>query len=166
MRRKTATPDDIAVAAVDMRSLARWAARIVRIGQCAHDKACAAVPKRNDEPTCVWVDPRYQSYRSAWLKAQEQGLVEPLESFGEWVDVDHLCARSWAIKAGFSWVRLFPVWAEVNRSAGAGREKSMLRGNAGESLARRGGIVFASDLQIMKIIGHPVDTAHETGYFW
>jgi hypothetical protein len=133
---------------------------------CSGAGACVAVPPREDEPACVWVTPRYGPYRAAWLKAQAEGFVEPLTSFGEWVDVDHLCARSWAAEAGLSWIRLFPVWAEVNRSAGAGREKAALGQNPASGLRRRGGIVYAAELQIMKIIGHPVGTASRPELLW
>jgi hypothetical protein len=57
-----------------------------------------------------------------------------------------------------AYVRLFPVWAEVNRSAGAGREKAALN----DSFVNRvpiEGILYAMELQVLKIIGHPVGTA-------
>jgi hypothetical protein len=54
-------------------------------------------------------------------------------------------------------VRLFPVWAEINRSAGAGREKDAL--TVGLIAKRKNGIVYAQELQVLKILGHPVGTA-------
>jgi hypothetical protein len=52
------------------------------------------------------------------------------------------------------YVRLFPVWAEINRSAGAGREKGAL--GIGLFHRRKQGIVFAEQLQVLKLLGHPV----------
>jgi hypothetical protein len=52
------------------------------------------------------------------------------------------------------WVRLFPVWAEVNRSAG-GREKWLLDGYRSKP-ERLGKVVYAKELQILKLLGHPV----------
>lgn len=159
MRRKGYLPDDIAGAAVDFQALSSWANSLASIAGCESTRACVAIPRHVDEPACVWVDPRYQRYRAAWLLAQQQHLVEPISGIGEWVDVDHVVARSWAIKAGFGWVRLFPVWAEVNRSAGGGRERTALQsGNPRQGLARRGGLIFAGELQLMKMMGHPVGT--------
>ena len=57
-----------------------------------------------------------------------------------------------------AYVRLFPVWAEVNRSAGAGREKTALN-NESAKLTPVEGIVYATELQVLKILGHPVGTA-------
>jgi hypothetical protein len=56
-------------------------------------------------------------------------------------------------------VRLFPVWAEINRSAGGGREKEALR--IGLSPMRQKGIVFGDELQVLKILGHPVGTVSD-----
>jgi hypothetical protein len=46
--------------------------------------------------------------------------------------------------------------AEINRSAGAGREKGTLK--AGLIAKRKKGIVYAQELQVLKILGHPVGT--------
>ena len=76
-------------------------------------------------------------------------------------DVDHVFPKSWAEKHGaISHVRLFPVWREVNRSAGAGREKSALS-LPGRGPKAVGGIIFAQDLQLMKMLGHPVGSTKD-----
>jgi hypothetical protein len=51
------------------------------------------------------------------------------------------------------------VWAEINRSAGAGREKNALK--AALMARRKLGIVYAEELQVLKILGHPVGTAND-----
>jgi hypothetical protein len=106
----------------------------------------------------------YRNYRLAWNCASAQGLVDELSDYGQCVDADHLLARAVARKLDLNgWLlRLHPVWAEVNRSAGAGREKSATgsRKNAREIAGGRAGdIFFAGELQFLKIIGHPVGTA-------
>lgn len=74
------------------------------------------------------------------------------------MDIDHVFPKSWATLPGSNvkYVRLFPVWAEINRSAGAGREKGALK--AGLIAKRKKGIVYAQELQVLKILGHPVGT--------
>jgi hypothetical protein len=61
--------------------------------------------------------------------------------------------------SNLKYVRLFPVWAEINRSAGPGREKGALR--VGLVPIRKQGIVFGLELQVLKILGHPVGTASD-----
>jgi hypothetical protein len=94
-----------------------------------------------------------------WSEACAAGFVEAASEWGDNVDIDHVFPKSWAALPAnnFEYVRLFPVWAEVNRSAGAGREKDGLK--VGITTTRKQGIVFAKELQVLKILGHEVGTA-------
>jgi hypothetical protein len=83
---------------------------------------------------------------------------------GACIDADHVAARSvsGALKLNGWFLRIHPVYAEVDRSAGASREKIASRSqkNAKELLGRKtGDVIFASELQVLKMIGHPVGTA-------
>ena len=70
------------------------------------------------------------------------------------MDIDHVFPKNWANLPGSNvkYVRLFQVWAEINRSAGAGREKGALKAGL---IAKHKGIVYAQELQVLKILGHP-----------
>ena len=151
-------PGNIPVAAESIEALMKignpWALR---------DKPDALVLVTHDpsDPCIVWASPKLRSYRSVWATAAALGFVEPASEWGENVDIDHVLPKSWANLPGsnLKYVRLFPVWAEVNRSAGGGREKEALR--IGLSPNRRQGIVFGDELQVLKILGHPVGTASD-----
>jgi hypothetical protein len=112
-----------------------------------------------DEVT-VWASPHLRGYRSVWRAAARMNAVDPLAAWGNGIDVDHLYPKSWAKVAGMemAYVRLFPVWQEVNRSAGAGREKAFLAEIKAKPI-RSADLVYADELQVLKIIGHPVGTA-------
>ena len=92
-----------------------------------------------------------------WNAAHRVNLVDDLSEWGDHVDVDHGYPKSWAKRhrPELAYVRLLPVWAEVNRSAGASREKSALKDDTTKTLIVEG-IVYASELQVLKMIGHPV----------
>jgi hypothetical protein len=107
----------------------------------------------------VWCRVNYRAYRSAWHKAAAHGLVSPLSEWGSDIDLDHLLSRHAARNHGLqAWfIRLHPVYREINRSAGASREKSVRE--IFQLLVRKGGIVFASELHMLKVLGHPVGTA-------
>src|SRR5262249_12507304 len=98
-------------------------------------------------------------YRAVWDAATAGGFVEAASEWGDNVDIDHVFPKSLANLPGsnLEYVRLFPVWAEINRSAGAGREKHALK--FGLLPTRKEGIVFADELQVLKILGHPVGGA-------
>lgn len=149
-------PGNIAVAAESLEALMRignpWPLR-------AREQALVIVTNDAADPVSVWASPRLAGYRAVWDAAAAGGFVEPADEWGDNVDIDHVFPKSWANLPGSNlrYVRLFPVWAEVNRSAGGGREKAAL--NAGLTARRKQGIVFAQELQVLKILGHPVGTA-------
>jgi hypothetical protein len=127
------------------------------------DKSQALVLVTHDpsDPCIVWASPTLRQYRAVWDAAAVLGFVEPATEWGEDVDIDHVFPKSWANSPGsnLKYVRLFPVWAEINRSAGGGREKVALK--VGLIPTRKQGIVFAQELQVLKILGHPVGTASD-----
>ena len=127
---------------------------VIEIPTIRPANACAFHGPAADE-TCVWVVSTYSDYRGAWKKAANGGLVDRLTEWGEGIDVDHLFPRSWAKKTGIeTWLlRLHPVFREVNRSAGGGREKICPAMQPPAS-----GVIYAKGLQVMKMAGHPVGT--------
>ncbi len=146
-------PGNIPVAADSLQSLSRVGSpRVLRT------KATALVLITEDpsDPYSVWASPKLKDYRSVWDAAATAGFVEAATEWGDNVDIDHVFPKSWANLPGsdVKYVRLFPVWAEINRSAGAGREKGALK--AGLIAKRKKGIVYAQELQVLKILGHPV----------
>lgn len=157
-RRGLQMPTDVAVAATSRSALAKLG-KVEGIARYDPDTALLLRPAGGGEAE-VWANPESKSYRRIWAAAAKAGVVDELEEYGPRTDVDHVFPRSWAAKhGGITHVRLFPVWGEVNRSAGAGREKAEL------SLPRRGlkavgGLIFAQDLQLMKMLGHPVGSAN------
>ena len=150
-------PRGIPIAAVDATALQSLGA-VMSVSSFRGTEVLALWPwDRDDEPS-VWVDPSFRNYVGAWRAAARSGVVEDSEAFGRRVDIDHVYPKSWAVVDGMQmgWVRLFPVLAEVNRSAG-GREKRLLDGFRGKP-ERLGSIVFARELQVLKLLGHPVGT--------
>jgi hypothetical protein len=151
-------PGNIPVAAESLEAL-------MKIGNpwVLRDKSQALVLVTHDpsDPCIVWASPKLKDYRSVWDAAAALGFVEPATEWGEDVDIDHVFPKSWANLPGsnLKYVRLFPVWAEINRSAGAGREKDALK--IGLIPIRKQGIVFGQELQVLKILGHPVGTASD-----
>lgn len=57
------------------------------------------------------------------------------------------------------YVRLFPVWREVNRSAGGGRERLDPHTAGFKPHRMKSGIYFATDLQVRKMLNHPVGSS-------
>jgi hypothetical protein len=151
-------PGNIPVAAESLEAL-------MKIGNpwVLRDKSQALVLVTRDpsDPCIVWASPKLRDYRAVWSAAAALGFVEPATEWGQDVDIDHVFPKSWANSPGsnLKYVRLFPVWAEINRSAGAGREKGALR--VGLVPIRKQGIVFGLELQVLKILGHPVGTASD-----
>ncbi len=115
-----------------------------------------AFKEADDAFRSVWCRMEYRNYRSAWTKAAAGGLVDPLSEWGSDVDLDHLIARRIARLNGFTgwFIRLHPVSQEINRSAGAGREKHGVETRM--PWRQQDGIIFAGELEILKVIGHPV----------
>ena|SRR5713101_1449763 len=149
-------PGDIPVAAESLAALRRIGTpRILR----SKAEALVLVTKDPSDPYIVWASPKLKHYRSVWNIAAARGFVDSATEWGDNVDIDHVFPRSWANLSAnnLKYVRLFPVWAEINRSAGAGREKDAL--TAGFIAKRKKGIVYAQELQVLKILGHPVGTA-------
>jgi hypothetical protein len=146
-------PGNIPVAAESLDALMRvgnpWMLR-------AKFEALVLVTNDATDPCSVWASPELSNYRAIWKAASDGGFVEPAEERGDHVDIDHVFPRSWAMMPGnkLAYVRLFPVWAEINRSAGGGREKH----GPGSAAVRKAGIVYAQELQVLKILGHPVGT--------
>ncbi len=121
-------------------------------------QSLVTVSDDTSDPVIVWASPKVRRYRLVWEKAVDLGFVEAADTWGDNVDIDHVFPKSWANRPGskIEFVRLFPVWAEINRSAGAGLEKKIL--NNGVFPTVKSGIVFAEELQILKVLGHPVGT--------
>src|SRR5262245_57932396 len=111
-------PGNIPVAAESLEALMKigdpWALR-----DQAH--ALVLVTHEPSDPCIVWASPKLQDYRAVWDAAAARGFVEPATEWGEEVDIDHVFPKSWAnlLGSNLKYVRLFPVWAEINRSAGA-----------------------------------------------
>jgi hypothetical protein len=149
-------PDNIPVAAESLESLMKvgdpWVLR-------DKSEALVLVTKDSSDPCIVWATPSCKDYRAVWSAAAAAGFVEAASEWGDNVDIDHVFPKSWASLRGSNvkYVRLFPVWAEINRSAGAGREKEALK--RGVVPTRKQGIIYAEELQVLKILGHPVGTA-------
>jgi hypothetical protein len=126
-----------------------------------YDEKRAVFQKTKDpaDPVIVWASPALSGYRTVWEAAHKMGVVSEIDTWGKGIDVDHVYPQSWAKVAGMemAYVRLFPAWAEVNRSAGAGREKARLHELQAHP-EKVDDIVFAEELQVLKILGHPVGT--------
>jgi hypothetical protein len=147
-------PGNIPVGAENLQALMKigkpWILR-------ANNEALVLVTNDAMDPCIVWASPKLTGYRSVWDAATSAGFVEDVSQWGDNVDIDHVFPKSWANSLGnLKYVRLFPVWREVNRSAGGGREKDALK--AGVTAKPKNGLIFANQLQILKILGHPVGT--------
>jgi hypothetical protein len=152
-------PRNIPVAAESLAALGRIGSPRILLRIKA--EALILVTKDPSDPYIVWASPKLKKHRSVWDIAAARGFVDAATEWGDSVDIDHVFPKSWANLPGsnLQYVRLFPVWAEINRSAGAGREKEAL--TAGSIPKPRKGIVYAQELQVLKILGHPVGTACE-----
>jgi hypothetical protein len=148
-------PSDIPIAAESLEALMRIGSPCVL--RSNYD-ALVIVTNNPTDPCIVWASPKLKDYRAVWDAAVRLGFVEDASELGPNVDIDHVFPKSWANLPGskLKYVRLFPVWAEVNRSAGGGREKSALR--AGIFPKRNEGFVYAEELQVLKMLNHPIGT--------
>jgi len=149
-------PGNIPVAAESLQSLLKLGSPWILRGK---SEALVLVTNDPSDRCIVWASPKRRDYRAIWDAASAAGFVDPASEWGDNVDIDHVFPKSWANLPGsnLQYVRLFPVWAEVNRSAGGGREKDALV--IGVLSKRKHGIVYAQELQVLKILGHPVGTA-------
>jgi hypothetical protein len=154
-------PDNIPIAAVSLAAL-KHRGRCEKIPRFATRDAVVQFTGDPIDPVIVWASPKLRGYRGLWKAAHRMDTVDSLDSWGEGIDVDHVYPKSWARVKGMAmaYIRLFPVWAEVNRGAGAGREKSQLK-DLRAMPKPLGDVVFADELQVLKIIGHPVGTADD-----
>lgn len=84
-------PDDIPIA-VESPSLLKSHGLIFDI-KGLDGSAAFAFRGFADGLSTVWCLATYRNYRGAWEKAAQQGLVDKLSVWGEWIDVDHLLAR-------------------------------------------------------------------------
>jgi hypothetical protein len=138
-------PDNIPVAAQSLAALEAKGTP-AKVPGYALSKALVLLTTDEIDPYIVWAAPSLRSYRSVWNAAYRANLADDLGDWGDGVDVDHVFPKSWA-KHGeleIAYVRLFPVWAEVNRSAGAGREKTALNDHS-MNLAPVEGILYATE---------------------
>jgi hypothetical protein len=150
-------PRGIAIAAADTTALDTLGT-LMNVSSFGASEVLALWPRdRRDEPS-VWVNPTFANYVGAWNAASREAIVDPRRDYGPGVDIDHVYPKSWAVVPGMQmeWVRIFPVWSEVNRSAGS-REKWLLQEYRSKPI-KLGRIVFATELQILKLLGHPVGT--------
>ena len=113
-------PSDVAVAVRTSSTLDRLGT-VRSFNGYSRSEAVIILTDDSGDPAQLWVSPKLKGYRKAWASAADSKLVDPLEDWGDNTDLDHLFPKSWAAAKGsvMSHVRLFPVWAEVNRSAGA-----------------------------------------------
>ncbi len=154
-------PHKVPIATLDKDALSQLGT-VVRLGSRDANQAVALRPANLEDEPSVWVDPGYDGYRAAWNAAAHLGVVDHLHAWGPKTDLDHLYPRSWARLPGseLAWIRLFPVWGEVNRSAGQ-REKRLLD-QYRKQPRRLQRVVFADELQVLKIIGYPFEGASHT----
>lgn len=150
-------PGNIPVAAESYAAIERNG-KVFPIGKYEIADALATRTKDPYDPVIIWVRPSLRGYKAVWSTAARDALVDPASSHGADVDIDHVFPKSWAKLPCYSvaYVRIFPVWREVNRSAGGGRERwdPMSPGFTPNKL--KNGIYFATDLQVRKLLGHPV----------
>ena len=152
----------VAVAVKNIESLTDGTGTLAEIPGTDPSKVLAYFGPGEGE-NCIWAVATYAGYRSAWDKAHKIGYVDSLSEWGLDIDVDHLFPRSWAKHNRIEtwWIRMHPVFAEVNRSAGGGRERAV------KSIEiPKDGIIYAVDMQLDKILSHPVGTVDnpETSY--
>jgi hypothetical protein len=114
----------------------------------------------------IWARPTLRGYKAVWRAAAGMGLVDDAERIDTGhgtVDIDHVFPKSWTKLPVYEvdYVRLFPVWREVNRSAGGGRERlDPLAPNYKPNMIKNG-IYFATDLQLRKILNLPVGSTKD-----
>lgn len=158
-------PGNIPVAASSLADI-RNCAEIADIAGYGLEDALASKTVAPYDEIVIWVRPTLRGYKGVWRSAVQMGLVDDesdIDHYGGTVDIDHVFPRSWAQLPEFhvSYVRIYPVWREVNRSAGGGRERRDPSSRGFKPNKMENGIYFASDLQLRKLLGHPVGSTKD-----
>jgi hypothetical protein len=126
--------------------------------------ALASKTKAPYDEIVIWARPTLRRYKAVWEAAAWMGLVDDVDitDMGD-VDIDHVFPRSWAKLPCYdvAYVRLFPVFLEVNRSAGGGRERLDPRAPGFKPIKMQSGIYFATDLLLRKMLNLPVGTSKD-----
>jgi hypothetical protein len=155
-------PGNIPVAAASFAAIEKNA-KILDINSYSRADAFASKIKTPYDEVIIWVRPSLRAYSAVWRKAAGMLLVDSADSIGDDVDIDHVFPKSWTKLPCYKieYVRIFPVWREINRSAGGGRERLDPKAPGYVPNELETGIYFASDLQLRKILGHPVGSTKD-----
>ena len=158
-------PGNIPVAARDLADIENNAEIADIVGYDLAD-ALASKTKAPYDEIIIWARPTLRGYKSVWRAAAHMGLVDAVDSIDTGsgtVDIDHVFPKSWTSLPGYevNYVRLFPIWREVNRSAGGGRERLDPHAPGFKPNRMKGGIYFATDFQLRKMLNHPVGSSKD-----
>src|SRR5262245_45746655 len=120
-------PGNIPVAARDLADIEKNSQIADIVGYVRTD-ALASKTNAPYDGSSPGVRPTLRGYKAVWQAAVRQGLVDAADSIDAGtgtVDIDHVFPKCWTNLPGHevNYMRLFPVWREVNRSAGGGRER-------------------------------------------
>lgn len=153
-------PGNIPVAAESLEAIEKCSNIAYIVGYDLPD-ALASETKAPYDEVIIWARPTLRGYRAVWRAAAGMGLVEDasiIDTGVGTVDIDHVFPKSWSKLSCYevSYVRLFPVWQEVNRSAGGGRERLDPSAPDYKPNKMKNGIYFATDLQLRKMLNLPV----------
>jgi hypothetical protein len=158
-------PGNVPVAARSLADIERNSEIADIVGYDRAD-ALASKTKAPYDEIIIWARPTLRGYKAVWRAAAGMGLVDEADSIDTGsgtVDIDHVFPKSWTKLPGneVEYVRLFPVWREVNRSAGGGRERLDPHTTGFKPNPIRRGIYFATDLQVRKMVNHPVGSTKD-----
>lgn len=155
-------PGNIPVAAKSLAAIEKNSA-VLDIGDYSRTDALASKTNAPYDEFVIWVRPSLRNYTEVWLRAARMLLLDAPESIGSCVDIDHVFPKSWTKLPRYKieYVRIFPVWREVNRGAGGGRERLDPQAPGYMPNELRAGIYFATDLQLRKMLGHPVGSTKD-----
>jgi hypothetical protein len=128
--------------------------------------ALASKTKAPYDEVVIWARPTLRGYKAVWRAAAGMGLVDEASSIDTGsgtVDIDHVFPKSWTKFPGreVQYVRLFPIWREVNRRAGGGRERLDPYAAGFKPNPIRAGIYYATDLQLRKMLNLPVGSTSD-----
>jgi hypothetical protein len=126
------------------------------------EEALVLRTKDESEPNTVWASPALKKYKLVWERAAQAGLVDPASDWGESVQIDHVFSRKWVSLSTkhIAYVKLYPSRAEVNAGAGGGRERMAGRQDVTDG-QWRGGIRYAGEVEILKMLCHPFGGFHD-----